>query len=188
MSKEGQGGCLLSTQWKESAFSSKTYSGNSNRSKLKVVELRWDEVGVFRCEKLDRAVGGFEFKLWENSLANQFWPVAASSSKPASMDRLRKPGKMFYLSLFLSASGNFSPVCLFTCVLKLLAWEDANSHWLHLQASKKSGKMFALSRPQWPHLLMPLKSARLDNRAARNQYVSSSCLPEIMQSHIGCID
>ena len=26
----------------------------------------------------------------------------------------------------------FSPLCVFKCVLKLPAWEDAKSHWLHL--------------------------------------------------------
>ena len=27
---------------------------------------------------------------------------------------------------------DFSPLCVFTCVLKSPAWQDAKSHWLHL--------------------------------------------------------
>ena len=29
-------------------------------------------------------------------------------------------------------SFDFSPLCVFTCVLKSPAWQDAKSHWLHL--------------------------------------------------------
>ena len=48
------------------------------------------------------------------------------SPQNASPRRGSHIGCMFYLS------ASFITLCVFKCLLKLLAWKDTNSHWLHL--------------------------------------------------------
>ena len=45
---------------------------------------------------------------------------------------------------------DFSPLCVFTCVLKSPAWQDAKSHWLHLfDLSQLCAFKCLLKSPTW---------------------------------------
>ena len=82
---------------------------------------------------------------------------------------------------------DFSPLCVFICLLKSSSWIDAKSHWLHL---------FSLSRLcEFKCVLKLLLNRRMHNHTGCICFpflwcgfpnVSSNGLCKRMQSYIGC--